>query len=70
MSVVVKTPEGVIKVLTKGSDCILNKLLAPLDLTSDLGIEQKLIRQQTVKALQDHAEEGLRTLLICERIIS
>lgn len=39
MSVVVKTPEGVIKVLTKGSDCLLNKLLAPLDITSDLGIE-------------------------------
>ena len=45
MSVIVKTPAGVIKILTKGSDNVLNKLLAPVDVTTDEGSEQKQIRQ-------------------------
>lgn len=45
MSVIVKTSEGVIKVLTKGSDSVLNKLLLKVNEISDEGIEQKLIRQ-------------------------
>lgn len=56
--------------MTKGSDSVLTKLLAPIDETTDAGLEQKLVRQQTLKSLQDHAEEGLRTLLICERVIT
>jgi magnesium-transporting ATPase (P-type) len=31
MSVVVRTPSGRVKVLTKGSDCVLKKLLARID---------------------------------------
>lgn len=44
MSVVVRTPEGQIKVLTKGSDSVLMKLLAPIDEKTDEGLEQKLVR--------------------------
>ena len=39
MSVIVKTPDGSIKVLTKGSDSVLTKLLAPIDERTDSGLE-------------------------------
>jgi len=39
MSVVVKGKDGSIKVLTKGSDCVLTKLLAPIDENTPEGKE-------------------------------
>lgn len=55
MSVVVKTPEGKIKVLTKGADNVIFERLAS---------EQDEIIETTLDHLKDFASEGLRTLCI------
>ncbi len=39
MSVIVRTQDGTIKVMTKGSDSVLTKLLAPIDERTDAGFE-------------------------------
>ena len=70
MSVIIREPDGRIKVLTKGADSVLSELLAPIDMNTQQGKEQAQIREQTAHSLSQHATEGLRTLLICEKRIT
>jgi P-type E1-E2 ATPase len=70
MSVIVRDESGQIKVLTKGADSVLSQMLGPLDMDTLSGRLQNAIRENTAVALQEHATEGLRTLLICEKVIS
>ena len=63
MTVIVKAPNGEIKVLCKGADSVLTPLL------SDTWENQET-RAQTLEHLYDYAKDGLRTLMICERTIS
>jgi len=61
MSVVVReTRNGVIKVLTKGADSILLTMLAN---------NQIELKTKTESFLKAFAQDGLRTLIVCERII-
>ena len=62
MSVVIRDSEGVIKCLCKGADSILFPLLKDCD-------QNKEVLEVTTKFLEDYANEGLRTLLIVEKII-
>ncbi|XP_066918904.1 probable phospholipid-transporting ATPase IA isoform X1 [Clytia hemisphaerica] len=55
MSVIVKTPEGQIKVMTKGADNVIFERLAE---------HQNEMVEQTLQHLRDFANEGLRTLCI------
>lgn len=58
MTVVIQTPEGAIKVLSKGADSVLLPLLSPdFDRSGEL-------KDKTTKHLQQFAQEGLRTLLL------
>ena len=50
-----------IKVLTKGADSVLSKKLAP---------GQEEMMAVTQEYLEKNANEGLRTLLICERTMT
>ena len=70
MSVIVRDESGQIKVLTKGADSVLSQMLGPVDMDTLSGRLQNAIRENTAIALQEHATEGLRTLLICEKVIS
>lgn len=62
MSVIVKDQNGVIKCLCKGADSILYPLLKNT-------IENKQHTEITNQFLEDYANDGLRTLLIVEKII-
>ena len=70
MSVIIREPDGRIKVLTKGADSVLSDLLSPIDMNTQEGREQHEIRERTAQSLSEHATEGLRTLLICEKRIT
>lgn len=61
MSVIVReTRSGLIKVLTKGADSILIPMLAN---------GQVELITKTESFLKTFAQDGLRTLIVCERII-
>ena len=62
MSVVVREagPSGRIKLLTKGADNIMLPLLAP---------ESEAMRSKTEGHLEDHANDGLRTLVVAEKVL-
>ena len=62
MTVVVKTPEGQIKVMCKGADSAIIPLLAPT--SENIGVKEK-----TLGHLYDYAKDGLRTLMICEKTV-
>lgn len=64
MSVVVKTPEGKIKILCKGADSVIYERLTPIPLEiSDLDQEHvDDFRETTLEHLEMFASEGLRTL--------
>jgi len=59
MSVIIKTSDGEIKVLCKGADSIIEKRL-----------KDKENFDQTNEYLQEYASEGLRTLLLAEKVIT
>lgn len=59
MTVIVKTPEGRIMVICKGADSIIEKRLKPGQIFLD----------KTQDFLEEYANEGLRTLLICYKFI-
>ena len=63
MSVVVRDPKGQIKVLCKGADSIL------LPLLSKRSRENIEIENITTEFLEDYAKEGLRTLLLVEKVM-
>jgi len=63
MSVIVKAPNGEIKVLFKGADSVLMPLL------SEEWANQE-VKFQTIDHMHTYASQGLRTLMICERTIS
>eukprot|EP01132_Coremiostelium_polycephalum_P003773 gene3773-4697_t len=58
MSVIVKTPEGVIKLLTKGADMAISCRLNNRDSNS---------REETFNYLKAFSREGYRTLMLAER---
>ena len=62
MSVVVRDEKGVIKCLCKGADSILYPLLKDTN-TNKLNVDI------TNRFLEDYAKDGLRTLLIVEKVI-
>ncbi|XP_050457015.1 probable phospholipid-transporting ATPase IA isoform X6 [Cataglyphis hispanica] len=64
MSVVVRTPEGKIKIFCKGADSVIYERLTPISLeTNDLDQEHKDdFREVTLEHLEMFATEGLRTL--------
>ncbi len=64
MTVIVRTPSGEIKVLCKGADSII---LPRLKKASELN---QTILGSTNQFLENAAKEGLRTLLLCEKVIS
>ncbi|OMJ85922.1 hypothetical protein SteCoe_12625 [Stentor coeruleus] len=59
MSVVVRMPDGRIKLLCKGADTILQPRMLPSD-----------VWDETWKLLENFANEGLRTLVLAERELS
>lgn len=63
MTVIVKEPNGQIKVLCKGADSVLFPLLADTR-------ENHKVKEKTLEHLCQYAKDGLRTLLICERSIT
>jgi len=63
MTVVVQTPEGAIKVLSKGADSVLLPLLSP-------GQELEQLKEKTMRQLQQFAQEGLRTLVLVQKTIA
>ena len=63
MTVIVKAPHGEIKVLCKGADSVMTSLLAD-------SWENQEIKANTMEHLYEYANEGLRTIMICERTIS
>ena len=67
---IIREPDGKIKVLTKGADSVLSECLAPIDMSTPEGRYQNEIREKTARSLHEHAMEGLRTMLICERKIT
>lgn len=64
MSIVMRTPEGKIKILCKGADSVIYERLTPIPLeTSDLDQEHVGdFREVTLEHLEMFASEGLRTL--------
>ena len=60
MTVVVRTPENKILVITKGADSIIEKRLKP----------NSRFLKQTQNYLDAYAKEGLRTLLIASKQMS
>lgn len=59
MSVVVRTPEGKVKVLVKGADSVIQKLLSK---------EHKCdFAEETWSQLEEFANDGLRTLCLASR---
>jgi P-type E1-E2 ATPase len=63
MTVIVKAPNGEIRVLSKGADSVMTPLLAET-------WENQELKHSTMEHLHDYAKDGLRTLMICERTIS
>lgn len=63
MTVVVKTPEGQIKVMCKGADSVIAARIQENELNISM---MKEIDQH----LDKYAGSGLRTLLLAEKIIS
>lgn len=63
MTVIVRTPEGKIKVMCKGADSIIAERLSQTDKNRELLTETDL-------HLDKYAGQGLRTLLIAEKEIS
>ncbi|XP_030237938.1 probable phospholipid-transporting ATPase IA isoform X6 [Drosophila navojoa] len=55
MSVIVRTPEGKIKLFTKGADSVIYERLSPRD---------QAYREATLQHLEEFASEGLRTLCL------
>ena len=64
MSIIIKDSKGIIRCICKGADSALFPLLA---MNSK---ENEEIQPITGQYLEDYAKEGLRTLLICDKIIS
>lgn len=64
MTVVVKDPKGIIRVMCKGADSILFPLLTKKNRDKE-SIE---IESKTNQFLEDYAKEGLRTLLLVEKV--
>jgi len=62
MTVVVRDPEGIVRVFCKGADSILFPLLAKKNK------ESAEIENKTNQFLEDYAKEGLRTLLLVEKV--
>lgn len=63
MTVVVKDPKGTIKVISKGADSTLFPLLNQRKSKEALEIEH-----HTLQYLEDYSKEGLRTLLLVEKV--
>lgn len=63
MTVIVKTPEGKIKVMCKGADSIIAERL-------DTTQQNNELMEETDKHLDKYAGCGLRTLLLAEKEIS
>lgn len=63
MTVIVKAPNGEIKVLCKGADSHIMPFLND-------NWENQEIKARTLDHLVDYASRGYRTLMICERVIS
>lgn len=63
MTVVVRTPENKIKVMCKGADSIIQERLAVTDRNANL-------MQEIDQHLNRYASNGLRTLLLAEKVIS
>ena len=61
MSVIVKTMDSKIYCLTKGADSIILPRLSP---------GQEEIKEQTVKYIEEYANEGLRTLLLAQKEVN
>ena len=64
MSVIIKTPEGKIKLLCKGADSVIYERLCPVSLDNN-DLEQSSsddFRNVTLEHLEAFASEGLRTL--------
>ncbi|KAK2584751.1 hypothetical protein KPH14_007079 [Odynerus spinipes] len=59
MSVIVRTPEGKIKLLCKGADCVIYERLAP---RAEDDTEVDDFRETTLEHLEAFATDGLRTL--------
>lgn len=64
MTVVIKDPKGIIKVICKGADSILKPLMIKENKINDE------IWAVTDEYLESYAKEGLRTLLICEKTLT
>jgi magnesium-transporting ATPase (P-type) len=60
MSIIFKTEDGSILLLTKGADSIISKRLATGQ-NDDLEV--------AVEALEDYGKEGLRTLMLAQRVV-
>ena len=63
MTIIVKAPNGEIRVLCKGADSVLAPLLADT-------WENQEIKASTMDHLHDYAKDGLRTMMIVERTVS
>jgi magnesium-transporting ATPase (P-type) len=63
MTVIVRTPEGKIKVMCKGADSIIQDRLAIND-------KNAALMQEIDQHLNKYASNGLRTLLLAEKTIS
>lgn len=71
MSVVVRTPEGKIKIFCKGADSVIYERLTPIPLDSDLDqIPVDDFRKTTLEHLETFAGDGLRTLCFASAEIS
>lgn len=64
MSVIVKTPEGKIKLFCKGADCVIYESLCPASLENSDPEQNNVddFRDITLEHLEAFASEGLRTL--------
>jgi phospholipid-transporting ATPase len=62
MSVIVRTPKGKIKLISKGADTTMFERLRDCP-------ENKILKEQTDKHLKEFGELGYRTLVVCEKII-
>ncbi|KYQ93719.1 transmembrane protein [Tieghemostelium lacteum] len=66
MSVIVRTPEGTIKLLTKGADMAITCRLAQTETSRD----RNSVRNETFNFLKTFSRDGLRTLMLAERDLS
>jgi phospholipid-transporting ATPase len=62
MTVVAKDPEGLIHVYCKGADSILFPLLAPFNKVT------RHVEKKTNQFLDEYSKDGLRTLLLVEKV--